>query len=574
MSLNYLLLLFLVPTLLCGQDSLSREANLRLKEATEAMHEANKARHAANQAMYAAKRADSLANLIPPGFPSYARSSYHLYETELWAEQKRYKEQKLLPGETLKDLAAKILRLEKMLRIKRITINVMGIPLAQYLAVRSMREEDANTQGLLAKEAYDINLIHPNNPYDYLIYEALYKSAKRLEETKHNRTDFNVINTLPKGHRRIGRFRHIKIDDANKKMYTLSSSGLLLKWDLDANQKDTRQAPEVFSNDFAVSRALDKSPDGNYLAIAGDSSRILIFEAKSGKLVKELAHIGGRIFDLKYTPSGDGIITVEDISFKSRTREIAICYTNLSTTYAHIIGTTPYQLKSIEISKDGQYVVGVGRSSETILWNIKDQCSAYFLKHPRNNKDVTAAAFDPTSRFLVLGHQNGTVLIWDLNQVKQNLAYYPERFLNHQAMISDIEFSPDGSLFIVGSLDKTATLWRLWDKAHLGAENNQEFPYLAPWYFPIQLEDHDDWVTAVAFSHNGTKVIAGTASDKMRLWEVDMTVYAKQICSLIDPANKVLSYSTWTKYIDSDDVLSEDETYLEYFTRRNKERCP
>jgi WD40 repeat protein len=161
-----------------------------------------------------------------------------------------------------------------------------------------------------------------------------------------------------------------------------------------------------------------------------------------------------------------------------------------------------------------------------------------------------------------------------LNQVKQNLAYYPEQFLNHRAMISDIKFSPDGSLFIVGSLDKTATLWRLWDKTYLGAENDKEFPYLAAWYFPIHLEDHDDWVTAVAFSHNGTRVITGSINGKMKLWEVDMTVYAHQVCSLIDSANKELNYSTWIRYIDLDDVLSEDESYFEYFTRRNKERCP
>jgi WD40 repeat protein len=560
MPLNYLFLLFLVPTLLCGQDSLR-------KEASEAMN-------SANEAMYAAERAVDLANVNSPSFSSHAYASYNQYKAEVRAEQKRYQEKKLLPGETLEDLAAKILRLSKTLRIKRIATNIKGIPLAQYLAVRSIREDDVNIQGLLAKEAYDINLIHPKNPYDYLIYEALYKSAKRLEETKNKQTDFNIINKLPKDYRRIGRFRHIKIDDVDKKIYTIGSCGSLLKWDLDANQKETTQTPEVFFNDFAVSRALDKSPDGKYLAIAGDSSKILIFEAKNGKLVKELAYIGDRIFALKYTPNGKGIITIEDISFKSHTRQMAVCYTNLSNSYAHIIKKIPSRFRSVEISKDGQYLVCVGRTAEIVLWNLQDECSELFLKHPRNSKNVTAAAFDPSGRFLVVGHQDGRLLIWDLKQVKQNLAYYPYQLLNHQAKISDIEFSPDGSLFVVGSLDQTATLWRLWDKAHFGAENNQESPYLAPWYSPILLEDHDDWVTAVGFSHNGTKVVTGTANGKLKLWEVDMTVYAHQVCSLIDPANKVLSYSTWIRYIDSDDVLSEDESYLEYFTRRNKERCP
>jgi hypothetical protein len=70
-------------------------------------------------------------------------------------------------------------------------------------------------------------------------------------------------------------------------------------------------------------------------------------------------------------------------------------------------------------------------------------------------------------------------------------------------------------------------------------------------------------------------VITGTANGKMKLWEVDMTLYANQICSLIDSTNKKLTFSTWKRYMCTSSInSSEEKFYLDYFTRRNKERCP
>jgi WD40 repeat protein len=151
------------------------------------------------------------------------------------------------------------------------------------------------------------------------------------------------------------------------------------------------------------------------------------------------------------------------------------------------------------------------------------------------------------------------MMVWDLNKVKEDPTYLPEKFLNHSSKISDVEFSADGSLLVVGSLDKTATLWTVRDEEYRGYNNDKEFPFLNPKYIPIKLSNHKDWVTAVAFSNDGTKVLTGTANGEVKIWEVDMTLYADQICDII---RQNLSNKSWKKYVGTDDPY-EEELYIE-----------
>jgi len=561
MQLRYLLLIFLMPTFLWGQQPLSDKEAISLKITKDAT------------AMKLEALEKDLHHSRNPEY-LYCQYACSVYREEIEAEKIRYQEQRLLPNETLDDFAAQIKALEKTFKKIEILTKSKGLSLVRYLAVKSMKEEDMNIQALLAKEAYHINLINGGNPYNPLIYEAIYKALTRLE-INNNNAGFNTFNQLPEGRTRIGRFRQLQIGTGDKKIYTIGSDGLLMKWDFDSYGDKKAPKPEIISSDFAVSRVLDKSSNDKYLAIAGDSSKILIFEAKNGQLFKELAHIERRIWDLKYTPNGAAIITLEDLVIKDNFRKTAIYYTNVSDGVSRLIGKMPHKITHIEVSKDGKYLVGIGKSSKVFIWNLQNQSLEFLLKPPRSNRHPTAAAFDPTGRFLAVGYQDGAIMIWDLNEVKNNPAYFPERFIYHRSKISDIAFSNDGSLLIAGSLDKTATLWFFRDKKHLGANNDKEFPYLSHWYRSIQLDDHSDWVTVVAFSHDGTKVITGTANGKMKLWEVDMALYANQVCSLIDSANKKLTYSTWKKYLNAYTTNPDEEKfYFNYFTQRNIDRCP
>ncbi|BDS13506.1 nSTAND1 domain-containing NTPase [Aureispira anguillae] len=435
---------------------------------------------------------------------------------------------------------------------EEIAVILKGLSMAQTIAVRSTKEENEDIQGLLAKEAYDMNSANSGDPQDALIYEGVYQALNRLEEVNKNNPNFNALDQAPEGRSRVGRIRNIQVAAGDGHIYTVGSDGLLLKWKFDiygsrSARKDKANKPEILSSNVSVSRTLGISPDGKSLARAGDADRVLICDAKTGQITNELdAHKGKRIWALSYLPSGDGIVTAGD----DGSGGTAINYTSTGGTSSPIIGKTPYRLTSLDVSSNGKYVAGIGKSSEVWIWNLQNQSREFLLNDEQNNKHATAVAFNSQGRFVAVGYQDGTMMIWDLNRVQNDPSYLPERFLHHGSKISDLEFSKDGTMLIVGSLDKTATLWTIRNEEYRGYGNEKEFPYLSAKYHPIKLTNHDDWVTSVAFSNDGTKVITGTANGQLKLWEVDMTLYADQICDIV---RQNLSDKSWKRYIGTDD---------------------
>ena len=99
---------------------------------------------------------------------------------------------------------------EEAERQKDIALKVKGLSLAQSIAVKSGSEENEDIQGLLAKEAYDMNAANDGDPQDAFIYEAVYRALNRLEEINRNNPNFNTLNLKPDGRTRVGRIRQIR----------------------------------------------------------------------------------------------------------------------------------------------------------------------------------------------------------------------------------------------------------------------------------------------------------------------------------------------------------------------------
>jgi hypothetical protein len=74
--------------------------------------------------------------------------------------------------------------------------------------------------------------------------------------------------------------------------------------------------------------------------------------------------------------------------------------------------------------------------------------------------------------------------------------------LLHDSFVSSVAFSPDGTRIVSGSSDKTVKVW----DAATGAE-------------ALTLKGHTSGVRSVAFSPDGTRIVSGSSDKTVRLWD-------------------------------------------------------
>jgi WD40 repeat protein len=112
---------------------------------------------------------------------------------------------------------------------------------------------------------------------------------------------------------------------------------------------------------------------------------------------------------------------------------------------------------------------------------------------------IVAVAFSPDGTLIVSGSEDKTLRLWDV-KTGQTIG---QPMQGHENGVTSVAFSPDGSRIVSGSYDQTL---RLWD-----ARTGQP---IGP---PIR--GHEDSVTSVAFSPDGGRLASGGQDSVMRLWD-------------------------------------------------------
>ncbi|MBL0351269.1 MAG: WD40 repeat domain-containing protein [Dechloromonas sp.] len=246
--------------------------------------------------------------------------------------------------------------------------------------------------------------------------------------------------------------------------------------------------------------AVQFTPDGKKIVVAGRDNRIRIFEPAKGELdeilaadapsgrerldvpwdIDVLAGHTDRVRDIAISPDGSRIASA------SGDQTVRIWDSATGESLLVLKGHRGW-VEAVAFSADGRRVASGGRDNLVKVWDIS-----------RHTSPLHGVAFSPDGRVLATAAADGIVKIWDVSGDLPALRF---TLAGHKGEVYRVAFDPTGRRLATASFDNTA---RLWDVA-----TGQPMEFVAK---------HDDQLRDVAFSPDGSYLATASADGHARLY--------------------------------------------------------
>ncbi|KAH6976720.1 hypothetical protein EDB80DRAFT_899880 [Ilyonectria destructans] len=145
------------------------------------------------------------------------------------------------------------------------------------------------------------------------------------------------------------------------------------------------------------------------------------------------------------------------------------------------------------------------------------------IEHAPLQTYVSALLFTPVDS-IIRGLFTVEEPSWVLTKptVEQNWSPCFQTFEGHSDWVNAVAFSPDGSRIALGSNNGTVLVW--------GAKSGSEVR---------KLEGHSDWVNAVTFSPDGSYIASGSDDKTVRVWDVKS---GREVCRVEGHSDSVNAF--------------------------------
>ena len=277
------------------------------------------------------------------------------------------------------------------------------------------------------------------------------------------------------------------------------------------------------------------SPDGRYLATAGDDGVIILWNTATIESLFTLAKHDKAVTSLVFSPDSKRFVSA-DRSGRVKLWEVASGIEIDSFTFEKP------PVYALAFSVDGGVIAIGGETGPVCFWMPRSSAKVRWV--PALGDRVFSLAFRPDGKGLVVGSNKGLTLWKDgqmtftevgrissldvshdcsllvfssdliFNKAHANLGYLDlgndtnSAWMAHHESIRSVDISPD-NLIASASSDGTIRLWRI---PSAGESRYQ---------LACALEGHKMALTAVAFSPDGQMLASASKDKTVRLWEVD-----------------------------------------------------
>jgi WD40 repeat protein len=226
---------------------------------------------------------------------------------------------------------------------------------------------------------------------------------------------------------------------------------------------------------------------GRVLASGGYDRRILLWDASSGAVLRELRGHTGLVNAVDWAPDGRLLASA------SSDHSARLWDPNTGAELATLKGHSD-DVNGVSVSPDGHRIATASFDGSVRVWTRAAECLLVAAHH---GSDVNAVAWFPDGRRLAAASDDRTVSIFDAadGRLRRVLA-------GHSDWVDHVAVHPAGLLVASASLDGGVGVWNASSGARIAV-----------------LEDATCVVKAVAFSPDGTRLAASSYDGRVRVYE-------------------------------------------------------
>ena len=431
--------------------------------------------------------------------------------------QEAKRQEKIAKESSLKERDAKEIAVLKTNEAEKNLVRANSLyflTVAQSLEAKSENIDDKDLAGLTAMQGYLFHTKYGGKKYDPYVFRGLYYALAKLSGYNYNAV------RVPGGLK--NKMFALAVSQNSDRFFTTGNDGRIVEGNYISQKANT----PFYENKGQANRVLALSKDEMYLVNGNDSSDLEIFALETlSRAPRTISGHRGLITDIKFLPNNTAFISASS----DRTLRL-----NQVTGQSRVIATLPYELKSIDISSDGNWIAGASPSGKLILMSTKDY--TYNEIASETSARILSVAFHPTEKVVAYGVEvygdnqavtKGLVKIIDLNTQKV------KELSGHKAGVTDIEFSPDGKLLASAGLDRKLQMWVVDHAEDL----------------PVVMDNNNGNVWKLGFAKGSDYLVAACNDGQIRVYPTDTRVLAERVCPNLA---RNMTREEWRIYVGAD----------------------